>query len=188
MVGATLLLVAGLVCASPLAGSATVYELNPAQSRVDFTLTALLHTVRGTFRVKRGSLHLDPVHGTVSGVCVVDATSGDTGNRRRDHQMHTEVLASQRYPDIVFSPLQLRGAVAAQGTSTVQVDGTLRIAGTSHPLSVTAVVRISEDSFTISTDFVVPYVQWGMRDPSTFLLTVGKQVQIHFEALGRILR
>lgn len=188
MVVATLLLVAGLVCVSPLAGSATVFELHPARSRVDFTLTALLHTVRGTFRVKRGSLHFDPVHGTVSGVCVVDATSGDTGNRTRDRKMHTEVLASQHYPDIVFSPLQLRGAVAAQGTSTVQVDGTFSIAGSSHPLAVTVVVRISGDSFTISSDFVVPYVQWGMRDPSTFLLTVGKEVQMHFEASGRIMR
>jgi polyisoprenoid-binding protein YceI len=162
-----LLLVAGLICATPLAGSATVFELHPAQSHVDFTLTALLHTVHGTFRVKRGSLHLDPVHGVVSGACVVDATSGDTGNRTRDRKMHTDVLASQRYPDIVFAPAQVRGAVAPQGASTVQVDGTFTIAGTSHSLTVTAVVRITGDSFTISTDFLIPYVQWGMPDPST---------------------
>jgi polyisoprenoid-binding protein YceI len=124
----------------------------------------------------------------VSGVCVVDATSGDTGNRSRDRKMHTEVLTSQRYPDIVFSPLQVRGAIAAQGASTVQVDGTLSIAGTSHHLTVTVVVQISGDSFTISTDFLVPYVQWGLRDPSTFILAVGKEVQIHFEAIGRIMR
>ena len=188
MVGATLLLVAGLVYATPLAGSATVFELHPAQSHVAFSLTSLFHTIHGTFRVKRGSLHLDPVHGVVSGVCVVDATSGDTGNRTRDRKMHTEVLASQHYPDIVFSPVQVRGAVAAQGASTVQVDGTLRIAGATHPLTVTVVMRISGDSFTISADFLVPYVQWGMRDPSTFILTVGKQVQVHFEAIGRIMR
>ena len=188
LVGVTLLLVAGLVCATPLAGSATVFELHPAQSHVAFTLTALLHMIHGTFRVKQGSLRLDPVHGAVSGVCVVDATSGDTGNHRRDRKMHTDVLASQHYPDIVFSPVQVRGAVAAQGASTVQVDGTLSLAGTSHPLTVTVVVRISGDSFTISTDFLVPYVQWGLRDPSTFILTVGKQVQVHFEASGRIMR
>lgn len=188
MVGATLLLVAGLVWATPLGGSATVFALDAAQSHVDFTLTALLHTIHGTFRVKQGSLRLDPVHGTVNGVCVVDATSGDTGNHTRDRKMHTDVLASQHYPDIVFSPVQVRGAVAAQGASTVQVDGTLSLAGTSHPLTVTVVVRISGDSFTISTDFLVPYVQWGLRDPSTFILTVGKQVQVHFEASGRIMR
>jgi len=188
MAGVILLLVAGLVYATPLAGSATVFELHPAQSHVVFTLTALLHTIHGTFRVKQGSLRLDPVHGVVSGVCVVDATSGDTGNRGRDRKMHTEVLASQWYPDIVFSPVLLRGAVAAQGTSTVQVDCTFSIAGTSHHLTVTVVVRISGDSFTISTDFLVPYVQWGLPDPSTFLLTVGKQVQVHFEASGRIMR
>jgi polyisoprenoid-binding protein YceI len=188
LVGATLLLVAGLVCTTPSGESATVFELNPAQSHVDFTLTSLLHTVHGTFRVKRGSLHLDPAHGAVSGECVVDATSGDTGNRTRDRKMHTEVLASQRYPDILFSPVQVRGAVAAPGASTVQVDGTFTISGASHPLTVSVVIRITGDSFTVSTDFLIPYVQWGMRDPSTFILTVGKQVQIHFEASGRIIR
>ena len=188
MVGATLLLVAGLAWATPPGGSATVFALDPAQSHVDFTLTALLHTIHGTFRVKQGALHLHPGHGTVNGLCVVDATSGDTGNRRRDRKMHTEVLASQRYPDIVFSPVQIRGPIAAQGVSTILVDGTFSLAGTSRPLTVTVVVHISGDSFTISTDFLVPYVQWGLRDPSTFLLTVGKQVQVHFQASGRIMR
>jgi polyisoprenoid-binding protein YceI len=185
-IGATLLLVAGLGSAAPLGESATVFELNPAQSHVAFTLTSLLHTVHGTFRVKRGSLQLDPTHSAVNGECVVDATSGNSGNHRRDRKMHTEVLESHRYPDILFSPVRIRGAVAPQGESTVQVDGTFTIHGTSHPLTIAVVVRITRDSFTVSTDFLIPYVQWGMRDPSTFILTVGKQVQIHFEATGRI--
>ena len=159
LVGATLLLVAGLACATPLAESATVFELDPAQSHVDFTLTSLLHTIHGTFQVKRGSLQLDPAHGAVRGECVVDATSGNSGNRRRDGKMHTEVLESHRYPDIVFSPVQVRGAVAPQGESTVQVDGTCTIHGASHPLTVTAVVRVTGTGFTVSTDFLVPYVQ-----------------------------
>jgi polyisoprenoid-binding protein YceI len=78
--------------------------------------------------------------------------------------------------------------VAPQGESTVEVDGTFTIHGASHPITVTAVVRVTGANFTISTHFLVPYIQWGMRDPSTFILTVSKQVQIHFEAAGRIVR
>ena len=188
MVGTTLLLVVCLASAAPLGEPETVLELHPAQSHVDFTLPSLLHTTHGRFRVKRGHLRLDLASGAVSGECVVDATSGDSGNRTRDRKMHQEILDSHRYPDIVFSPLQVRGSVAPQGTSTVEVDGTFTIHGASHSITVTAVVRVTGDSFTVSVHFLVPYVQWGMRDPSTFILTVSKQVQLHFEATGRIVR
>ena len=188
LVGTTLLLVACLAAAAPLGETETLFELNPAQSHVAFTLPSLLHTVHGSFQVKRGHLRLDAAHGAISGECVVDATSGDSANHRRDRKMHQEILESHRYPDIVFSPVQVRGSVAPQGESTVQVDGTFTIHGASHLITVTAVVRVTRDSFTVSTHFLVPYVQWGMHDPSTFILTVGKQVQIHFEATGRIVR
>ena len=188
IVGITLLLMACLASAAPLGETETVFELHPTPSRVSFTLTSLLHTTHGTFRVKRGHLRLDAANGAVSGECVVDATSGDSGNHTRDRKMHTEILESHRYPDIVFAPLQVRGSVAPQGESTVEVDGTFTIHGASHPITVTAVVRVTGDSFTVSTRFLVPYIQWGMRDPSTFILAVSKQVQIHFEAAGRIVR
>jgi hypothetical protein len=37
----------------------------------------------------------------------VDATSGDTGNTGRDHKMHQEILESQRYPEIIFTPTRM---------------------------------------------------------------------------------
>jgi polyisoprenoid-binding protein YceI len=119
---------------------------------------------------------------------VVDAASGDSDNPTRDHKMHAEVLESQRYPEIVFVPLQVRGQVVPEGVSTVEVDGTLTLHGASHPLTVTAVVRTTGEHFTISSSFRVPYVQWGMRDPSTFILPVGKQAKILLEVAGRVRR
>jgi hypothetical protein len=85
----TLLLVAYLALPSTLRAAEMVFEVNPAQSRLDFTLPSLLHTTHGTFQLKRGSLRLEPTNGTVSGECVVDATSGHSGNRARDHRMHS---------------------------------------------------------------------------------------------------
>jgi polyisoprenoid-binding protein YceI len=188
MVATAFLLVACLASPRILSAAEIVFEVNTAQSHVAFTLPSLLHNTHGTFRVKRGRLRLEPTNGAVSGECVVDATSGNSGNRTRDHRMHREILESDRYPEIIFSPTQVRGSVDLQGESQVEVDGIFTIHGASHPLTAAAVVRMAGDGFTVSAHFLVPYIQWGMPDPSTFVLRVGKQVEIDFEASGRIVQ
>jgi polyisoprenoid-binding protein YceI len=139
LTGTLLLLPAGFATAAPFDTSETVFTLNPTESQVDFTLTSVLHTIHGTFRVKRGILRFDPATAAVSGERVVDATSGVSGNRTRDRKMSHEILASDRYPEIVFVPLQVRGSVAPQGASQVDVDGTLST-------SVTGPLRPSRDA------------------------------------------
>src|SRR5207342_3460377 len=58
-----LLLAAGTVLA---AAQDTDYRVDPAQSSVKFTLGDVLHTVRGTFKLKQGDLQFQP-DGKVSG-------------------------------------------------------------------------------------------------------------------------
>ena len=69
-------------------------QLDPATTQVNFTLGDVLHTVHGTFKLKRGTVKFDPASGHASGLVVVDSTSGDSGSRARDHKMHTEILES----------------------------------------------------------------------------------------------
>src|SRR6516225_9126323 len=81
-----------------LAASAQTYvfEIDPHQSRLGFTLDATLHTVHGAFQLKDGSVRFDPSTGAASGLITVDAISADTGNRGRDHKMHKDILESAR--------------------------------------------------------------------------------------------
>jgi polyisoprenoid-binding protein YceI len=90
-----------------------VLQLDPARITIGFTLGAALHTVHGTFHLKRSVLRVSPASGKLSGEIVVDAKSGESGNGMRDRKMHKEVLESDRYPDIVFRPDRVLGAVAA---------------------------------------------------------------------------
>src|SRR5579862_3219381 len=85
-----------LTTATVLLGQETVLELNPAQSRVEFTLSDVLHTVHGSFKLKRGTVHYDFATGKCSGEIVIDTQSGDSGSEARDKRMHHNILESDR--------------------------------------------------------------------------------------------
>jgi len=179
------LLAAGSVTA---AAQAVVFQLDPQHTTVNYTLGDALHTVHGTFRLKRGSLRLDPATSKLTGEIVVDARSGDSGSGMRDRKMHREVLESDRYPEIAFRPDRIDGTVAAQGKSSVHVHGIFSIHGSDHELTVPAEVEMSSDRWNATIHFAVPYANWGMKNPSTLFLRVSGSVDIDLTAVGAITR
>ncbi len=161
-------------------------QVDPARTSVQFTLGDVLHTVRGTFHVKRGSLQLDPSAGKLTGEIVVDAKSGDSGSGMRDRKMNREVLESEKYPEISFRPDRLEGPVATTGRSSVKVHGIFGIHGVEREITVPAEVEISADHWTATVHFTVPYEKWGMKNPSTLFLRVNDSVEIDLTAAGVI--
>ena len=153
-------------------------NLDPAHTIVQFTLGATLHTVHGTFKLKSGILHFDPATGKIGGEIIVDAASGDSQEAARDRKMHKEVLESARFPEIVFRPDNVDGIVAAQGKSSIKVHGTLSMHGRPHEITLPVEVEMAAGHWTAATHFTVPYVAWGMRNPSTLLLRVSDKVEI----------
>jgi polyisoprenoid-binding protein YceI len=166
----------------------TAFQLDPGQTSVKFTLADLLHTVHGSFKLKRGVLQFDPGSGKITGEIVVDATSGDSGNGMRDRKMNKEVLESARYSEIAFRPDRIDGSVASQGTSSVTVHGIFDIHGTDREISVPAQVDTSADHWTAIVHFTIPYEKWGMKNPSTLFLKVADSVQIDLTAAGSVTR
>jgi len=183
-------LVAICFCAAISAGSARaqeqVYTLDPVQTQVDYTLPDLLHAVHGTFRLKQGNIRFDPATGAAGGSIVVDAATGDSGSKGRDRRMHEKILETSKYPEITFNPTHIDGQVATQGASQVQVHGSFGLHGEQHEITVPASITASGDQLTASVHFVVPYVKWGLKNPSTLILRVGSNVNIDLHAVGRI--
>ena len=101
------------VAAAPRAASPSpaqiVFSIDPAHSKLDWTLDTTLHLVHGTFAVKRGEVNADPNTGTATGEIVVDATSGKTDNDSRDKKMHQEILETPKFPEIMFRVNQIEG-------------------------------------------------------------------------------
>ena len=177
-----LLLVIGMAIASQ--AQELVMEFSPAQTKVQFALEATMHTVHGSFALKRGLIHFDPATGAVNGELVIDAASGNSGNEGRDRKMHRDVLESGKFPEITFRPDRVEGKVAGEGTSTVQVHGTFSIHGVTHPLVLPVEVDIKANRWLASTHFDIPFIDWGMKNPSTFVLHVDHEVKIEVEASG----
>lgn len=163
----------------------TVY-LDAAQTKVEFTLGDVLHTVHGAFRLAHGSVRFDPETGQASGEVVIDAKSGDSGSEARDGRMKKNVLEVDKYPEIVFLPDRVKGSAAGQDSSHVDVHGLFRIHGMDHELTLPVDVQRTGDQMTMKTHFDVPYVQWGMKNPSTFLLRVDKTVRIDIQAVAKV--
>ena len=164
-----------------------ILELDPANTRIEFTLAATLHTVHGTFALKSGTVRFNPSTGSASGLVVVDATTGDSGNKGRDHKMHQEILESQRYPEITFTTTKMSGRVELQGESEVQVDGVFRLHGSEHPMTIPLLVQMKGNSLSARTHVSIPYITWGLKNPSTFVLHVSDKVNVDITAKGRVL-
>jgi polyisoprenoid-binding protein YceI len=160
--------------------------LDPAASRISFTLDATGHTVEGTMALKSGRIAFDPATGAASGEIVLDLKSAETGNDSRDKGMHAKVLETGKYPTAVFRAEKIRGAVAPSGPSQVTLDGTLSFHGGDHKVSLPAKVEVQNGRVKADAQLQIPYVQWGLRDPSKFVLRVAKVVDVKVHAVGTL--
>ena len=160
-------------------------EVDPAQSKVYYTVDSTLHTVHGTFELRKGSLiHFDTASGKASGEISVYATSGESGNSARDVRMHKEILETQKYPDIIFRPRQIEGRAAASGPSDVKLHGVMLLHGGEYELVALVHVELAADHWQGTAQFDVPYVQWGIKDPSNWLLKVKPVVHVELNMVG----
>jgi polyisoprenoid-binding protein YceI len=165
----------------------TVVHLDPDQTKVEFSVGSTLHTVHGTFKLKSGDVRFDPTTGKASGAIVVAATSGDSENDGRDKKMHEKVLESDKFPEVVFSPAHVQGKIAAQGSSELEVAGTFMLHGQGHDMTMTVTVEPrAGNQIQAATHFGVPYVKWGLKSPSNFMLKVDDTVDVEIHATGQI--
>jgi polyisoprenoid-binding protein YceI len=177
---------AAMILAPASRAQESVIQIDPAQTKIEFSLSGTMHTVHGIFSLKSSAIRFDPSIGKISGAIVVDATSGDSGNGGRDGRMHREILESAKFPEIIFTPTQMTGVVAAEGSSKVEVSGRFRLHGQDHNVTLPIVVVADGKNLQITTHIDIPYVQWGLKNPSNFFLRVADKVGIDIEATGRV--
>ncbi len=148
---------------------AVTLRLDPATTEVRFSSTGGLFHKHGTFKLKLGQIAFDPSSGVAQGQVLVDASTGQTGDKKFDARMQKDVLESQKYPEIFFHVEKLSGSIH-QGEQQVKLTGNFNIHGADHPMQVDADVTVKGEAVTARTSFDVPYTDWGMKDESSLFV------------------
>jgi YceI-like domain len=162
------------------------FAVNPDASEVKMKLNTTHEVVNGNFHVQSGSVEFDRSATRISGTIVVAAGSGKTGNDSRDKKMNKDILKVDQYTTVSFSPKTYTGTILASGDSTIQVSGVFTLLGTPHDLTVPMQIHIGGSKATAKAQFVVPYVQWGLKNPSFLIWKAENDVAIDLSLVGNI--
>jgi polyisoprenoid-binding protein YceI len=164
------------------------FVVNPDASEVKMTLKTTHELVNGTFHVQSGSIEFDRSTAKMSGSVVVLAGSGKTGNDSRDRRMYKDILEVEQHATVSFEPKTYTGNVAPSGDSTIQVTGIFTLLGTPHEITIPMAVHLDGANATAKAHFVVPYVQWGLKNPSFLFWKAENDVAIDLDLAGAISR
>ena len=186
LLGLVFLGAAAAVGAASLEKGEAVLDLDAARTKVTFTLSDVLHPVHGEFKLKQGTVRFDLATGLAGGAFVIDAASGSSGSAGRDRRMHKNILESQKFPEITFLPDHFEGHLAPAGDSEIALHGKFGIHGAEHEMTLKTAVHMTGGEVTATAHFVVPYVEWGIKNPSILLLHVGDKVNIDLQAVGTV--
>ncbi len=162
------------------------FVVNPDASEVKITLKTTHELVNGIFHVQSGSIEFDPSTPKMSGSVVVLAGSGKTGNGRRDKKMNKDILEVEQHATVSFEPKSYAGTIAPSGDSTIQVTGIFTLLGTPHEITIPILVHLQSTTGSAKAHFVVPYVQWGLKNPSFLIWKADNDVAIDLSLTGRL--
>ena len=163
-----------------------IFTANPDASEIKMKLNTTHEVVNGVFHIQSGTIEFDRSGPKMSGWVVVLAGSGKTGNDSRDKKMNKDILKVNQYTTVSFAPKTYTGTIARSGDLTVQVSGVFTLLGNPHDLTIPIQIHIDGSKATARAKFVVPYVQWGLKNPSLLFWKAENDVAIDLNLVGQI--
>ena len=182
------LVAAAFLALGPVSASADelVLTLQPEKTSVTFRVRAPIVDIDGVLALDSGQIRFDPDTGMAAGQIAIDLRQARTGNWLRDREMHTLVLESAQWPLAVFRPDRVLGALARSGVSDLMLAGIVVVHGAEHAFVLPVKVDVSGDAVSAEAVFEIPYVAWGLRNPSIFFLRVAPVAAVTVKAEGSL--
>jgi polyisoprenoid-binding protein YceI len=141
--------------------AAGTWQLDPKSTTIEFHTKAMwgMRAVKGTFRAISGTGAVAH-QSAISGDLVVDATSIDTQNKRRDkHLRGADFFDVTKYPTLTFTASE----VTPTGDGTLNIKGALHIKDQSQTIEFVATpAYTSPDRVTLNAEATIDRSRWGM--------------------------
>jgi polyisoprenoid-binding protein YceI len=135
------------------------WVLDPDHTTIVFHTKAMwVLPAKGTVKAIEG-VGAVGTDGGLSGTLVIDATSIDTKNKKRDAHLRTaDFFEVETYPTITFEATSGR----VSGSGQLELNGTLTVHGQTRPLTVVAEFTVAGDVATVSTEVAIDRSEWGL--------------------------
>jgi polyisoprenoid-binding protein YceI len=141
-------LVLAVVLAPAALAQHQTFAVNPDASEVKMKLNTTHEVVNGIFHVESGSINVDRTASDISGIVIVAAGSGKTGDDSRDKKMNKDILKVDQFATVSFASKTYTGTIAASGDSAIQVSGVFTLLGKSHDLTIPMQIQIDGSKAT----------------------------------------
>lgn len=179
-------MLAALLLTALVAHPAT-YRIDAGACEAGFDLKATAHTVHGSTTRVAGEVGVSPGEAgvlTFSGTISIGAAELKTGNDRRDATMHSKSLLVATFPTIDLAPERFTpsGATTRPGSMAGTLTGRLTIRGRTRPQTIAVTLTPENGRIVASGTFDVSWLEFGVPDPSFFVVRVEKVAHAHFRA------
>jgi polyisoprenoid-binding protein YceI len=146
--------------ARPLSDAAGTWTLDPSATTITLQTKAMwgLAKVNGSFTALEGSGTVSAT-GAVTGTLSIDASSVDTGNKKRDNHLRSaDFFEADKHAHFTYTAT---GASPA-GADQVKVTGNLTVRDQTRPLDIVATVTNTGTSAVLTADFELDRSAWGV--------------------------
>jgi hypothetical protein len=58
--------------------------------------------------------------------------------------------------------------------------------GQDHEITLPVEIQPAGRQITLTTHLTIPYIKWGLKNPSTFILRASDKVEIEIHAVGQL--
>lgn len=162
-------------------GELIVFEIEQSSSEARFYIDEVLRgspfTVVGTTDQVAGQIAVDPADPTTAqlGTILINARDFATDSGNRDNAIKNEILQSNAYEYITFTPTAISGlpeSVAAGESVTFQVMGDLTMLDQSHSVTFEITLTpVSETEMSGTATATILYADWGIQIPEVPMVT-----------------
>jgi len=176
----------------PLAGSGTLYKIDPAQSEAHYEVAETffqgnrLNLAIGRTKGIAGDVMVDfsnPANSQI-GTIVIDVSQLKSDEDRRDNFIRRNGLQSSQYPQVTFKPTKIEGIPASVKPGdqlTLKVTGDLTVKQTTKPATFDVTLTTGQDKLTGTGSTLITLSDFGAGPIQIAMLQTEDKAKLVFD-------